>query len=355
MTSANGLRPPHPVLLPEGRRNARTSRSETSAVLAPLGVRGGAREDFKQIAPYLDAFRARSGAIEPPWLIARRDAGMKRFGETGFPTRKQEIWRFTDLRPLTAAPILPGTALASFDPSRLEPYYFGGASHRIVLINGRFAPELSNIGHLPDGVLLCSTAEALNMRPALAEIAFDASDSAGAQPFASLNAAFFSGGFVLALDPGAVLETPVEIVHFGDAPEPGAFHLRNIVSAGAGSSATLIETFAGAGAGWTNAVTAVHLGGEAAIRHVKIQDEAADAIHLSLTRGTLAKSARYETFILSLGARLSATTFTSQQQEKQPMLPSTAPTSCAAIRRLRSRPSWITRRLDVKPPRCSRA
>lgn len=263
------------------------------------------RGDFKQIAPYLDAFRARSGAIEPPWLSAHRDAAIKRFGEIGFPTRKQESWRFTDLRPLTAAPILPGAAQGGFDPGRLEPLYFGGPSHRIVLINGLYAPELSNIGQLPDGALFCSTAEALNLRPELVESAFDASDSAGAQPFASLNAGFFSGGFVLALDPGTVLETPVEIVHFGDAPDARAFHLRNIVSVGAGSKATIIETFAGAGAGWTNAVTAVQLGAGAEIRHVKIQDEAADAIHLSLTRGTLAKASRYETFILTLGARLS--------------------------------------------------
>ncbi len=260
----------------------------------------------QDVTPFLDAYRTLSSATEEPaWLTARRDAGMKRFGEIGFPTRKQENWRFTDLRPLTLAPILPSAAQGGFDPGRLDSYYFGGPSHRIVLINGLYAPELSNIGRLPDGALFCSTAEALNLRPELVESAFDTSESTGAQPFASLNAGFFSGGFVLALDPGTVLEAPVEIVHFGDAPEARAFHLRNIVSGAAGSKAAIVETFAGAGFGWTNTVTALHLGAGAEIRHVKIQGEAADAIHLSLTRGTLAKAARYETFILSLGARLS--------------------------------------------------
>ena len=113
-----------------------------------------------------------------------------------------------------------------------------------MLVSGRFSPELSNIGDLPDGVFLSSTAEALKARPELVQGAFDASDETGVQPFASLNAVFFADGFVLALETGVVLEIPVEIIHFGNSQ--GAFHLRNIIHAGAGSSAAIIETAAGA-------------------------------------------------------------------------------------------------------------
>ncbi len=259
----------------------------------------------RDVAPYVTAFRDRAAGTEPSWLTSRRDAAMKRFVQLGFPTRKQEAWRFTNLSPLTDGPILQAAADGSFDAAQLVPHYFGGKTHRIVLVNGRYSPELSDAGALPRGAYLASTAEALKARPEIVEGAFDASDETGAQPFASLNAALFADGFVLALDQGVVLETPVEIIHFGDAPAARSFHLRNVIHSAANSSATIIETATGSGAGWTNSVTALDIGDGASLRHVKIQDEPENAIHFSLTRGRVTKSARYDTFVLTLGARLS--------------------------------------------------
>ena len=258
---------------------------------------------MQNVAPYLKAFQGRADGAEPSWLLAHRNAAMKRFSEVGFPTRKQEAWRFTDLRPLTAGPILPAGGGIGLEPVELASSFLEGLTHRLVLVNGRFRADLSSLGELPAGVFLSSTAEALKSRPDLLQSAFDTSEENGAQPFASLNAAFFADGFVFAIEPGVVLEKPVEIIHFGEGGT--SHHLRNCIHAGAGARATLIETAAGTGAGWTNAVTTVVAEADAIIRHVKIQNEALEAIHLALTRGAVAKSARYETFLLTLGARLS--------------------------------------------------
>ncbi len=263
------------------------------------------RGDFSNVDAYVNTFQTRPDKVEPSWLSGHRKAAMKRFAELGFPTRKQESWRFTDLRPLTAGAILPAEGGSGFPPSQLASSYLGGQTHRLVLIDGRYSKELSNTGSLPEGVFLASMAEALERHPELAQAAFDASEDSGAQPFASLNTAFFYDGFVLSIEPGVVLETPIEVIHFGDSPSARAFHLRNVIHAGAGSKATIVDTATGSGAGWTNTVTAVSVGPGASITHVKIQDEAQKAIHLSLTRGTVAESARYETFVLTLGARLS--------------------------------------------------
>src|SRR6185437_8296857 len=99
---------------------------------------------------------------------------------------------------------------------------------------------------------LASTAATLAERPHLVEDAL-AEDERARQPFAALNAAFFADGFVLALDAGAALDRPVEIVHLGLGPEPRSFHLRSAVLLGEGSRATIIESSAGQGDYWTNA------------------------------------------------------------------------------------------------------
>ncbi|HYL48736.1 MAG TPA: hypothetical protein VET84_05170, partial [Stellaceae bacterium] len=60
-----------------------------------------------EIQPYVEAFKARPRPAEPAWLKQRRDGAMQRFAEIGWPTRKQEAWRFTDLQPLQRAPFPP--------------------------------------------------------------------------------------------------------------------------------------------------------------------------------------------------------------------------------------------------------
>ncbi len=260
-----------------------------------------------EAAPYFDAFRLRADGEEPDWLAAGREAALERFGELGFPTRRQEAWRFTNLRPLQAASFGPAPSSVAVVHETLDPYRLKGPGHRLVLVlvNGRFAPALSTLGELPAGAWLASTRRTLGERPDLAAAVFDESDARGAQPFASLNAAFFADGFVLALAPGVVLEQAVQIIHLGRATAPHAHHLRNIIRLEEGSSATVIESFAGEGAYWTNAVTAIDLADRAALRHVRLQDEGPDAIHFALIRAAVGADAHYESFALTLGARLS--------------------------------------------------
>jgi Fe-S cluster assembly protein SufD len=257
-----------------------------------------------ETAPYLDAFHARSPAREPAWLATGRAASLARFAELGFPTRRDEAWRFSDLRPLQARAFPPGAVTGHDQRAAPLPLRFAGACHRVVLVDGRFAPDLSNIGLLPAGAWLASTAATLAERPRLVETAL-AEDDRARQPFAALNAAFFADGFVLALDPGVALDRPVEILHLGQAFEPRSFHLRNAVLLGEGSRAALIESFAGDGEYWTNVVTMLRLGAGAALSHARIQDEGAGAVHFALARAALDRKARYDSFTLTLGARLS--------------------------------------------------
>jgi Fe-S cluster assembly protein SufD len=254
-----------------------------------------------------ETFLARTSVMrEPVWLTQRRSAAMQRFAELGLPTRSEEAWRFTDLRPLVTALGLPAPASdVTADFSQLAAHRLPGHAHRIVLVNGCVVPELSEIGTLPQGVSFGSVADTIDLRPDLFETAFDAVDTFGAQPFASLNAAFFADGFVLALDPGVILERPVEVLHLGEAPSPRAYHMRSAIVAAAGSRATVVETFIGTGAGWTNAVTTIDIGAGATLRHVKLQAEGAEAIHLATTRASVAAAAHYDCFVLVTGARMS--------------------------------------------------
>jgi Fe-S cluster assembly protein SufD len=256
--------------------------------------------------PYIDAFKARPTAPEPTWLTHRREGAIRRFSELGWPTRKQEAWRFTDLRPLQRAAFPPAVSVGRATDADIAVWRYAGAAHRIVLVDGAFAPELSAIGDLPKGVWLASTSQTLRDRADLVEPALRETDVLGAQPFVALNAALFADGFVLALEPGVALDRAIEIIHLGRTAGRSS-QLRNLVLLGPKSRATLIETYAGEGAYWTNAVGVVRVGAGAALPHIKLQDESAAAIHLGHNRIELGRDARYESFTLSLGSRLART------------------------------------------------
>ncbi len=248
--------------------------------------------------PYVDAFRA--GKTDR--LAAQRQAALARFGALGFPTRRQEAWRFTSLRALERRSYPPASG-GAVPAAAAEALRLSGPTYRLVLANGRFAPELSDVAGLPQGAWINSTAETLAQRPSLPLL--DASDTEGAQPFAALNAALFTDGVVIALEPGVALDRPVEIIHLGRVEAPASLHLRSRMLLAPGSRARVIESFAGTGPYWTNAVLGVELGAGAALDHVRLQDESDEAVHLALMRLRLDAAARYDGFTLTLGGALS--------------------------------------------------
>src|SRR5690348_14555753 len=257
-----------------------------------------------ETAPYRAAFDAQRRPDEPSWLAESRRAALARFEALGFPTRRSEEWRFTNLGALRRGSFAPAAAARdAAAPGDLERWLYPEKTHRLVLIDGRLVPALCDIGALPPGVHLAGTEATLGQRPDLAKAVLDEIDCVGGQAFASLNAALFADGFVLALDPGVVLERPVEIVHLGRAPQRSS-QLRSLVRLGEGARVTVIESFAGGADHWTNAVTRIELAPGAALRHAKLQDEDKGAIHLAQARAVLEKAARYEAFVLTVGGGL---------------------------------------------------
>lgn len=104
----------------------------------------------------------RSSADSPPWVHRLREAAMAHFVEIGFPTTRQEEWRFTDVSPLVEVSFEPAQS-PSYPPSprQLEKAAsLTPGSPRIVFVNGHYVHDLSSAGPAPNGVLLMSLAEA---------------------------------------------------------------------------------------------------------------------------------------------------------------------------------------------------
>ncbi|MBI2502188.1 MAG: Fe-S cluster assembly protein SufD [Candidatus Latescibacteria bacterium] len=268
--------------------------------------------DTSERERYLSSFRtfeqSLNGKADTPLHQLRRQA-IAQFAAQGFPTVQDEEWRYTNLAPLLHHPFQPALKSASLAEADLQPWLFAGPqSPRLVLVDGRYAPELSAPGSLPQGAKLLNLETALQQSPDLVLSCLNHQIDGEHHALAALNTAFLQDGAFLHLPEGAQVEHPIHLLFLSTAPALPAFSSpRLLVIAEARSRATLVETCAGPQGRvyLTNALAEVVVGEDASIEYCKIQQEGDAAFHLAHTRVRESCRSRFTAHTLSLGARLS--------------------------------------------------
>lgn len=264
-------------------------------------------------APYVAQFSVAEPELPgaaAPWLGERRRDAIARFAESGLPNSRMEDWRFTDLRRMartTFVDVQPGPAP---DLDWIAPWYLDCPCHRLVFANGRFVPQYSDIGALPEGVRLQTFADAVSGDSTYLESRFARVPAHDEGSLVDLNTAMTRDGLVLRLDASVVLDAPVQLIHVAIAPDvPVALHPRVLVVAADDSRASVFETYLGVGNRpyWTNAVAEISVGRNARISHLKLQQESAAGFHTGFNRVTVDQGGSYSGFIMSLGAQIART------------------------------------------------
>jgi Fe-S cluster assembly protein SufD len=232
---------------------------------------------------YRTAFAEREGSEAdqgPPWLRRLRQAAFSRFEHLGFPTARNEDWKFTSVAPLLRVPFRPAPAGAR--AGDLADITFPGAL-QLVFVNGRFAPELSALDGVPAGLTVTSLAAALRQRPALVEPHLARHARHEEQPFIALNTAFLQDGAVLVVGRGATPEKPVHLVYVSvPGGAPTVSYPRTLIVAEPGSRLTLVESYIGPAEEpyFTNGVTEVVVGEHATVDHYKLVRDGGAAFHI---------------------------------------------------------------------------
>lgn len=235
------------------------------------------------------------------WLLPVRRAALERFVTLGFPTTKMEAWRGTDVTPIarTSFEAAPPTTLSRAElDSRIGAAY----GPRVVFVNGRFAPQLSESA---PGVVAGTLGSQAPFESYLARIAPWQDDA-----FVALNTACHADGFAVIVPAGATLDEPLHIVFVTAAgATPVETHPRILVVAESGSAVHVVESYLSTGVGptLTNAVTEIAVASGARVVHTKIQQEGAGAHHIATIQATLGRDAEFTSRSFALGARLART------------------------------------------------
>ena len=244
-----------------------------------------------------------------PWLDRLRQEAIHRYAELGLPTTRREEWKYTNVAPLGRTRFEPAP-IPRARPAAKELTSVSGVdlgTPRLVFLNGSFAPELSSLTGLPDGVQVKSMAAVLANGAGVLQDHLGRYAAMDNQPFVALNTAFVNDGAFVEIPAGLVVEQPIHLlfVTTTEGAEVVA-HPRTLVVAGAGSQATVIETFLGWGKGiyFSNVVSEIVLGENAVVDHYRVQRENEQAFHIAALQACLNRSSTFTSQNLSLGGAL---------------------------------------------------
>jgi Fe-S cluster assembly protein SufD len=256
-----------------------------------------------------EAEQAVEGRRDAGWVTSVRRDALDRFQALGFPTTRDEEWRFTSVSPIAEGRFaLAPNGGASIDSADLAPFdWDGDRSATIVFVNGRYAPAASRVDALPAGVRVDSLAPALAGGVDGVEAHLTRIAPADRRAFTALNTAFLSDGAFIHVPAGTTVPRPIHLLFLSTgASEPAMTHPRVLVVLGATSQASIVESYGAVQAQryFTNAVTEIAAGEGATLEHYRIQREPAESYHLGALYVRASRDANVTCHSVSLGGAI---------------------------------------------------
>src|SRR6266508_2593382 len=170
-----------------------------------------ATEGKEQYLAAFDQARSTRQVKGPSWLDELREAGMASFEALGFPTTRNEAWKYTSVEPISSQSFVHanGEAKALNSSEILSRSFVDIESCRLVFVNGVYTPQLSRTENLPAGVQVQNLAETVQQNDGSLASQLGRYARHRHEPFVALNTAFMEDGAVVIVPPGCRVTTPV--------------------------------------------------------------------------------------------------------------------------------------------------
>lgn len=227
----------------------------------------------------------------------------------GLPHRRIEDWKYTDLRVLMREvlplAVAPDAAALKRAAAALKLHAIAGV-RRIVLVDGVFAPNLSETSDLGKDISIRTLREALDVGDAALQAQLFSPDNSDAM--VALNSAMMTDGLVIEVADNAVIPLPLHIVHIDSGAAPAAMFTRSLIRVGKHATATLVESYIGAegaNAYQVHDSLIVAIADGARLDHVRLIEDSREAFNISSAVVTLGANAHFNTFGMNTGSLVS--------------------------------------------------
>lgn len=261
---------------------------------------------------YLSSFELfeKNGAAKgPSWIHPIRRAALSCFAELGFPTTRDEEWKYTNIAPIVKIPFKPGKfEINGLTADTIARVTFGELTgSQLVFVNGYYSRELSSLRPLPEGVRVGSLAAALDSDPTRVEPYLARYASYQDHALVALNTAFMEDGAFVYVPKGRIVDEPIYLVFVSTADgEATVSYPRNLIVVDNDSQAVIVESYVGSDSDvyFTNAVTEIVVGKHAVIDHYKVQRESEEAFHIATLQAHLERGSNFSSHSIAMGGAL---------------------------------------------------
>lgn len=221
-----------------------------------------------------------------------RSEAIKTFEAKGFPTKKDEAWKYTSLNSVLKHDysLFPKQDNA-LEYSDIKKYFLDDIdTYKIVFIDGKYSSNLSQTTH--DGIDVCLMSSALHKPKYQLIIENYFNKVAGKEGLTSLNTAFSKEGAYIHIPKNKVVAKPIQIVHFSTGNEAALMlQPRNLIVVEENSHVQIIERHQSLTDNpvLTNSVTEIVANKRAIVDYYKVQN---DNINASLIDSTFVEQKR---------------------------------------------------------------
>ena len=244
----------------------------------------------------------------PNWLRTIRENGFEKFSAIGFPSKRDEEWRFTDISPVMRKEFkLPSISNKLADLNDVSRFMFTNLdAYRLVFIDGIYSPNLSSVAGLPGAVIIDEISSIANHED-LVKDHLSHYTNGQENAFTALNTAFINHVAVVCIPSNTLLDKPVHLLYINSGSEEDtAIYPRNLIVVGDHSAATIIESYDAVSANcyFDNTVTEIAVGNGSRVEHCKVQRESQRAFHFGTLQVQQKRDSQFTSNSITVGSKL---------------------------------------------------
>ena len=237
-----------------------------------------------------------------------RTSAIKNFENKGFPTKKEESWKYTSLSAILKNDfsVFPKTD-GAIQYSEVKKYFLHEIdTYKVVFVDGVFSSHLSSTTH--DGIDVCLMSSALN-KPKYKMVidTYFNKIASKYESLTSLNTAFANEGAYINIPKSKVADKPIKIMYLSTGSETALLvQPRNLVIVGENSHVQIIERHQSLNNNpvLTNSVTEIFAQKRAIVDYYKIQNDNLEANLIDNTYVSQKQESHVSVHTFSFGGNL---------------------------------------------------
>ncbi len=263
--------------------------------------------NVSQATEHIRSMAGELPGLDLPWLQVIRSNALNVLADQGFPHKKQEDWKYTNVEPIIEQEYyLHINTCVGLMPEDIQHLFLqADEAYRIVFLNGQFTPQLSSIKQ-DDRIELTSLASVISDRPETVQPFLAHYADVTAHGFNALNTASIFDGLYLHVHENAQLEEPIHVLYLTTASNGMMVLPRNLILLDDNARATVVEHYACMGHAnmLVDVVGETRLARGAVLEHIKLQHESHETAHIASHTVVLQGSSQFISHVISTGGKL---------------------------------------------------